>query len=207
VDPIKWLDNKEVVPELSSMRYGLDDNQGISRLDGLLSFANNEIKTVNALKNSLKEIYCQNVSAEFMFIEDEFEREWFIENYERIFSKKALVSNEEKIKLATLMLQFQEFDRFMNVKMPNIKRYGGEGAESMVAFFHNVLKLAAQNDVSSIVLGMPHRGKLNSLATIFRHPPARIFRKYKGLPEFGSDAKAMMDITNHFSKNSYSKIF
>jgi len=28
----------------------------------------------------------------------------------------------------------------------------------------------------------------------------KIFRKYRGLPEFGDDAKAMMDIPNHFSK-------
>jgi len=97
------------------------------------------------------------------------------------------------------MLEFQEFDRFMNAKLPSIKRYGGEGAESMVGFFRTLLNLAANEGIDTIVLGMPHRGKLNSLVTLFKQRPVKILRKYRGLPEFGDDAKAMMDIPNHFS--------
>jgi probable 2-oxoglutarate dehydrogenase E1 component DHKTD1 len=199
-DPIKWLDTKEQVPELEMSRYGLLESEELTGLDGIVAFSDAEIKNVGDLKIKLNEVYCSNVSAEFSYIEDEYEREWFTENYEKMLEDKAFISNEEKREIATEMLQFQEFDRFMNAKMPTIKRYGGEGAESMVVFFRNLLKLAAQDEVSSIILGMPHRGKLNSLATIFKHKPARIFRKYKGLPEFPEDGKAMMDIPNHFSK-------
>lgn len=200
VDPIKWLDGKELVPEIEFARYGLEEGQELAGLDGLVSFSDSQIRTVGDLNKKLKEIYSQNVSAEFTFIEDEFEREWFTENYEKMLEEKAFITNEEKRSLATTMLQFQSFDQFMNLKMPAIKRYGGEGAESMVAFFTNILRYSALDNVSSIVLGMPHRGKLNALVALFRHRPARIFRKYRGLPEFGDDAKAMMDIPNHFSE-------
>lgn len=50
---------------------------------------------------------------------------------------------------------------------------------------------------------MPHRGKLNALATLFQQRPVKIFRKYRGLPEFGDDVKAMMDIPNHFSEDIF----
>lgn len=63
--------------------------------------------------------------------------------------------------------------------------------------------LAAQNDVRNIVLAMPHRGKLNLLTTIFKTPPAKIFHKFKGFPEFPSDVKAMGDIANHFRKYTF----
>lgn len=119
-----------------------------------------------------------------------------------MLEEKTFISNEEKRELATQLLQFQEFDRFMNAKLPSIKRYGGEGSESTVAFFRKLLSSAAKEDINSIVLGMPHRGKLNALVTLFKQRPVKILRKYKGLPEFGEDAKAMMDIPNHFSKNS-----
>lgn len=196
VDAIQWLDNKERVPELEIARYGLDVNQAVTRLAGIVSFNDSKIRTIGDLRVKLNEAYCDNVSAEFSFIDSEFEREWFTENYEKMIEEK--VTDDEKRTLAMEMLKFQELDRFMNVKMPAIKRYGGEGAEGMVAFFGNLLRSAANSDASHIVLGMPHRGKLNSLATIFKHRPARIFRKYRGLPEFQENVKAMMDIPNHF---------
>lgn len=186
---------------MEAARYGLSETQELTALEGLVFFSDSEINTVADLKKKLNETYCQNVSAEFNFIESECEREWFAENYEKLLEEKAFLGNEEKRQLATQLLQFQEFDRFMNAKLPSIKRYGGEGSESTVAFFRNILSSAAKDDVDTIVLGMPHRGKLNALATIFKQRPAKIFRKYKGLPEFGDDAKAMMDIPNHFSKH------
>jgi probable 2-oxoglutarate dehydrogenase E1 component DHKTD1 len=86
----------------------------------------------------------------------------------------------------------------MNAKLPSIKRYGGEGSESTVAFFKTLLSSAANDDINTIVLGMPHRGKLNCLFTTFKQRPAKLFRKYRGLPEFTEDVNAMMDIPNHF---------
>lgn len=186
---------------MEAARYGLSETQELTALEGLVFFSDSEINTVADLKKKLNETYCQNVSAEFNFIESECEREWFAENYEKLLEEKAFLGNDEKRQLATQLLQFQEFDRFMNAKLPSIKRYGGEGSESTVAFFRNILSSAAKDDVDTVVLGMPHRGKLNALATIFKQRPAKIFRKYKGLPEFGDDAKAMMDIPNHFSEH------
>lgn len=190
-----------MISEIEPSRYGLDELQELVALDGLVFFSDSQVKTVADLKNKLNEIYCQNVSAEFTFIESEHEREWFAKHYEKILEAKTFIGHEEKRSLATELLQFQEFDRFMNAKLPSIKRYGGEGSESTVAFFKTFLSSAAKHDVNTVVLAMPHRGKLNALATIFKQRPVKIFRKYKGLPEFGDDAKAMMDIPNHFSKN------
>lgn len=200
VNPISLVTEAEIVPELESSRYGLDENQKLSSLDGLVSFNSEQVRTVSDLQVKLTETYCTNVSAEFTFIESEYEREWFAENFEKLYEEKRLITNDEKRKLAKEMLEFQEFDRFMNAKLPSIKRYGGEGAESMVGFFRTLMNSAANEGIDTIVLGMPNRGKLNSLVTLFKQRPVKILRKYRGLPEFGDDAKAMMDIPNHFSK-------
>lgn len=201
VNAISTTTAKEHVPELDLSRYGLSENQELAGLEGLVAFSDSQINTVADLQQRLNEVYCQYVSAEFTFIESEAEREWFIENYEKMLEEKAFITNDVKRQLATQLLQFQEFDRFMNAKLPSIKRYGGEGSESTVAFFRTLLSSAANDEIDTVVLGMPHRGKLNCLVTLFKQRPVKIFRKYRGLPEFGSDAKAMMDIPNHFSKN------
>lgn len=192
--------NVEVVPELDLSRYGLEEGQVASGLDSLVSFDNSTVETISDLRKKLDETYCKNLSAEFSYIESEYEREWVRENFEQLLDEQKSIKSEEKRQLATQLLQFQEFDRFMNAKLPSIKRYGGEGSESTVAFFKSLLESAASGDIDTIVLGMPHRGKLNALVTLFKQRPVKILRKYRGLPEFGSDAKAMMDIPNHFSK-------
>lgn len=207
VNPLNLSAEKEHVPELEVSRYGLQENNEVSDLAGLVSFEDSRVENVAALNNKLNEIYCQNISAEFNFIESEYERAWFSENFERILEEKNSLSSEEKRKLATQMIQFQEFDRFMNIKLPSIKRYGGEGSESTVAFFRNLLLTSSENEIDTIVLAMPHRGKLNALATLFQQRPAKIFRKYRGLPEFSNDVEAMMDIPNHFSKTKNNEDF
>lgn len=78
----------------------------------------------------------------------------------------------------------------------------GEGAESLMSFFRQLMLLASQNEVKNLVLAMPHRGKLNLLTTLFNTPPAKIFHKFKGFPEFPSDVKAMGDIASHFRKHT-----
>jgi probable 2-oxoglutarate dehydrogenase E1 component DHKTD1 len=200
VNPIDYVAKTEIVPELETSRYGLSDSQQKISITSLVGFDHTSINTVGDLKSKLNEVYCQNVSAEFGFIENEYERQWFAENYEKLCEQKPLITVEEKRSLAKELLEFQEFDRFMNAKLPQIKRYGGEGCESILNFFRILFRSAGEADVSNVVLGMPHRGKLNSLVTIFNQRPVKILRKYRGLPEFGDDAKAMMDIPNHFSE-------
>ncbi|CRK91153.1 CLUMA_CG004838, isoform A [Clunio marinus] len=193
------LSKVENVPELDALRYGLELSHKLPFLEGLVGFSDARLENIGDLIAKLDETYCQKVSAEFSFIESECEREWFAENFEKLLDEKLSITKEEKIKLATELLQFQEFDRFMNIKLPSIKRYGGEGSESTVAFFRKLLNLSGSEEIDTIVLGMPHRGKLNALVTLFQQRPAKIFRKYRGLPEFGNDVVAMMDITNHYN--------
>lgn len=198
VSSLDEIAQKEHVPELEVSRYNLQEDQSISDLASLVSFTSSSVRSARDLKEKLTEVYCQKISAEFSFIESEFGPAWFAENFETILEEKKSLSSDEKRKLATQLLQFQEFDRFMNIKLPSIKRYGGEGSESIVALFRSLLISSAQNDIDTIVLGMPHRGKLNALATLFHQKPVKIFRKYRGLPEFPESAKTMMDIPNHF---------
>lgn len=183
------------VPEIDPQRYGLDENES-QNFRGLL---NNQIAagTVKQAQQFLCDTYCESASAEFSHIESEAEREWLIENFEKRHAT-ADVSVVEKREILELMLKSQAWDQFLATKFPTVKRYGGEGAESMMAFFHQLMLSAAECDVNDIVLGMNHRGKLNLLTTMLRCRPAKIFRKFKGLPEFPADAKAMGDIASHF---------
>ena len=51
-----------------------------------------------------------------------------------------------------------------------------------------------------VIIGMPHRGRLNLLTGMLQFPPVAMFRKMKGLPEFPPQQKGAGDVLSHLSK-------
>ena len=51
-----------------------------------------------------------------------------------------------------------------------------------------------------MIIGMPHRGRLNLLTGMLQFPPVAMFRKMKGLPEFPPQQKGAGDVLSHLSK-------
>uniref|UniRef100_A0A182N116 Transketolase-like pyrimidine-binding domain-containing protein n=1 Tax=Anopheles dirus TaxID=7168 RepID=A0A182N116_9DIPT len=200
IDPVRFQQGRDdagtKLPELDYARYGLGATDRVDPA-GLLSVPpTQQPLTLPELEQLLARIYCGTCSIELGFIESEEEREWLAARYEQLF--RAPRPNTERRELAELMLKSQAFDHFLAVKFPTVKRYGGEGAESMMAFYWELFRCAAEQDLRNVVIGMPHRGKLNVLTTMFGTRPAKIFRKFKGHPEFPGDAQAMCDIASHF---------
>ena len=56
-----------------------------------------------------------------------------------VTNRASLITDEERKRLAEEMLKSQNFDNFLATKFSNVKRYGGEGAESMMGFFVELL--------------------------------------------------------------------
>uniref|UniRef100_A0A182P7W8 Transketolase-like pyrimidine-binding domain-containing protein n=1 Tax=Anopheles epiroticus TaxID=199890 RepID=A0A182P7W8_9DIPT len=202
IDPVKFWPAAdepapgEKLPELQYARYGLGPGDRIDPR-GLLNVpAQQQPLTMAELDRLLARLYCGTCSIELGFIESEEEREWLAGRYEQLFQHET--TETERRELAELMLKSQAFDQFLAVKFPTVKRYGGEGAESMMAFYWELFRCAGEHELSNVVIGMPHRGKLNVLTTMFGTRPAKIFKKFKGHPEFPADAQAMCDIASHF---------
>lgn len=187
------------VPELEHHRYGLNENEQ-QNFVGILN-SNIASGSIREAKDFLNKTYCGNVSIEFMYIESEYEREWLAKNYEKLISERN-VSTSMKNEILELLVKSQTWEHFVAKKFPMIKRYGGEGAESMMAFFHQLCLLASKDDISHIVWALPHRGRLNLLTSIFKTPAAKIFHKFKGFSELPSDAIAMGDVASHFRKQN-----
>lgn len=122
--------------------YGLSKDE-IVNTAGMM-FTTSQQTTVCELEKLLNEIYCENVSAEFFYVQDAEEKEWLSENYERILQET--ISDGERKRVAELLIKSQAFDNFLATKFPTVKRYGGEGAESMLAFFERIFDLCAKGE-------------------------------------------------------------
>ncbi|XP_008552671.1 probable 2-oxoglutarate dehydrogenase E1 component DHKTD1 homolog, mitochondrial [Microplitis demolitor] len=183
--------------ELDPKRYGLELNDVVS-FTGILNTSKTE-GTVKEAVEILDNIYCNFIGAEFNYLETQEEREWFAEQIES--SENSILDYKTRRSILTEMLKSQAFDDFLAVKFVTFKRYGGEGAESMMAFLHEFFKLTAQNDLENIILCMPHRGRLNVLTGMLNFPPEKLFRKIRGLPEFPDGVQATGDVPSHFTSS------
>nr|CAD7590622.1 unnamed protein product [Timema genevievae] len=187
------------LPVLDPKRYGLD-KQETFKFSGILSTASEE-GTLQEAVQFLEKTYCDKISAEFedlevsIDFEEEEEREWFTKRIEQIGSED--VDKSMQVALATELLKSQTLDKFLATKFVTLKRYGGEGAESMMAFIMELLRLSAKDGVEQIVIGMPHRGRFNLLTGLLRLSPVQLFRKFKGLSEFPTNVKATGDVASH----------
>ena len=75
-----------------------------------------------------------------MIFQDERELQWLIQKYEDYLTNRdKVITDHERNRIAEEMLKSQNFDNFLATKFSNVKRYGGEGAEAMMAFFVELL--------------------------------------------------------------------
>ncbi|XP_072811092.1 2-oxoadipate dehydrogenase complex component E1 isoform X2 [Vicugna pacos] len=156
---------QENVPEIQALVQTL---QGPFNTTGLLNMGKEEA-SLEEVVAYLNHIYCGQISIETSQLQSQEEKDWFAKRFEEL--KKEAFTTEERKHLSKLMLESQEFDHFLAAKFATVKRYGGEGAESMMGFFYELLKMSAFSGVTDVIIGMPHRGRLNLLTGLLQFPP------------------------------------
>ncbi|KAJ8384333.1 hypothetical protein AAFF_G00205860 [Aldrovandia affinis] len=185
----------DLVPEISTLNGTL---HGPFNTSGLRHFGEAEASLEDVLAY-LDHTYCGHVSVETAQLETLQEKEWITDRFEEL--KKEAFTPEERRQLARLMLESQEFDHFLGTKFATVKRYGGEGAESMIGFFHELFRLSSYSGVTDLILGIPHRGRLNLLTGLLQFPPELMFRKMRGLSEFPEHSPATGDVLSHMTSS------
>jgi 2-oxoglutarate dehydrogenase E1 component len=91
------------------------------------------------------------------------------------------------------------FERFIASKYPNEKRFGLEGGESLIPGMKALIDRSVDLGVNSIVIGMPHRGRLNVLANVIRKPSEAILAEFA--PSTDPNEEAASDVKYHLGAN------
>lgn len=69
----------------------------------------------------------------------------------------------------------------MAKKFSSEKRFGLEGCEILIPAMKECIDVSTKLGTESIIMGMPHRGRLNVLANVCRKPLNQIFSQFAGL--------------------------
>ncbi|MET0473997.1 MAG: multifunctional oxoglutarate decarboxylase/oxoglutarate dehydrogenase thiamine pyrophosphate-binding subunit/dihydrolipoyllysine-residue succinyltransferase subunit, partial [Mycobacterium sp.] len=163
-------------PDLDVLTHGLTlwDLDRVFKVDG---FAGAEYKKLRDVLSVLRDAYCRHVGVEYTHILEPEQQKWIQERVEVKHDKPTVA--EQKYILSKLNAA-EAFETFLQTKYVGQKRFSLEGAETVIPMMDAVLDQAAEHGLDEIVIGMPHRGRLNVLANIVGKPASQIFSEFEG---------------------------
>src|SRR5262245_17161212 len=160
-----------------------------------------EIATVREILKILRRTYCRHIGVEFMHITSPAQKSWLQERIEGR-DKDITFTVEGKKAILNKLIEAETFERFADVKYTGTKRFGLDGAESMVPALEQIIKRGGQLGVREIVIGMAHRGRLNVLANVLSKPLRAIFNEFKGGSFKPDDVEGSGDVKYHLGASS-----
>tara|TARA_Y100000590_G_scaffold399392_1_gene482587 strand:+ start:38 stop:2455 length:2418 start_codon:yes stop_codon:yes gene_type:complete len=156
--------------------------------------------SINEIISSLKKIYCSTIGVEYMHISDPEEKVWFRNRLEKEENQLKFTNNGKKAILLKL-IQAEGFEKYLALKFVGTKRFGLDGAESLIPALEQIIKRGGQLGVKEIKIGMPHRGRLNVLANVLQKSYKRIFNEFAG--EFANTpSDSTGDVKYHLGASS-----
>ena len=177
LDPL-GLDKRGHHPELDYRSHGFTESD-LGRQIFINNLFGRERATLREIIAILRETYCGKIGVEYMHIQDPSERGWIQEKFEKRQNRPGPSTAVKKGILKTLTVA-ETFERFLDRRYTGTKRFGIEGAESLMPALEAILYRGNELGIREFVIGMPHRGRLNVLANFVGKPFAAIFSEFQG---------------------------
>ncbi len=186
--------------ELDPRTYGFSDAD-LDRpifLDKVLGL---EFGTIRQIVTILRRTYCQTLGIEFLHISNGAQKGWIQERIEGP-DKEITFTREGKRAILNKLVEAEGFEKFCDLKFTGTKRFGLDGAESMIPAMEQIIKRGGALGVREIVIGMPHRGRLNMLAQVMAKPHRAIFHEFKGGSSMPGEVEGSGDVKYHLGASS-----
>ena len=199
LDPLGLM-KRDKIDDLTIEFHGLTDNDLDEEFYTDTFIPNNKKMKLKDILQSLKEIYCGNIGLECNHIMESEERRWFQRKFENklqdySFDKKDRLNIYERLNSA------EGLAKYLSAKYPGMKRFGIDGAESLVPLVENVIQNFGSMGANQICFGMAHRGRLNLLVNVLGKLPSELFSAFD--EDFELDGASTGDVKYHlgFSSN------
>jgi 2-oxoglutarate dehydrogenase E1 component len=186
--------------ELDPRAYGFGDADLDRKifLDHVLGL---EFGTMREIVAICQRTYCQTLGIEFMHISDAQQKAWIQERIEGA-DKEITFTREGKRAILNKLIEAEGFEKYCDTKFTGTKRFGLDGGESLIPALEQIIKRGGNLGVKEIVLGMPHRGRLNVLTQVMGKPHRALFHEFKGGSAAPDDVEGSGDVKYHLGASS-----
>ena len=199
LDPL-GLEPEPDEAELEPRSYGFGDADMDRRifLDKVLGLDFASMREIVAI---LRRTYCQTLGVEFMHISNAAQKAWIQERIEGK-DKEIQFTREGKRAILNKLVEAEGFEKFSDVKFTGTKRFGLDGGESLIPALEQIIKRGGNLGVKEIVIGMPHRGRLNVLTQVMGKAHRAIFHEFKGGSVTPDEIEGSGDVKYHLGASS-----
>lgn len=199
LDPLRQ-EERSYHPELDPASYGFaeGDYDRPIFINGMLG---RETATLREILTILRKTYCDKIGVEFTHIQYPDQKLWIQQHIENINGTPSL-SAEEKREILDNLIEVEAFEEFLQVKYPGVKRFSVQGGDAAIAGLQAALHTASEVGVEEIVIGMPHRGRMNVLTTVMGKPYAEMFSLFHGNLDFPEWIDSSGDVKYHLGASS-----
>ncbi len=160
-----------------------------------------ETATMREIVALLRQTYCGPIGIEYMHIQDPTQKAWLQRRVEGA-PWATTVTKEEKKTLLQQLTEAEGFETFCQKRYVGTKRFGLEGGEVTIPALHAMIDTAARAGVNEVVIGMPHRGRLNTLVNVVRKPFTAIFSEFGGNSFKPDDVQGSGDVKYHLGTST-----
>ena len=169
---------RQYSPTLDIKNFGLDQD------DLTTVFSAGDIIGIGAASLAdiiihLERIYCESVGMEYMYIRHPERVNW-IQKWINKNGNHPNFNNDQKKQILKKLNEAVTFEQFLHTKYVGQKRFSLEGGESLIPALDALIETAALDGVEQFVVGMAHRGRLNTLTNIFGKSATDIFSEFDG---------------------------
>jgi 2-oxoglutarate dehydrogenase E1 component len=152
----------------------------------------------------LDNAYQKKIGVDFMHIPSVEQCEWIRNKFEL---KKPLPDFKKRRNFERFLWGIK-FAKYIAQKFNTQKRFGLEGLESVIPGLKLCCDTLSEMGANKILMGMPHRGRLNVLSNVVQKPLETIFAEFQGIvPNTAQDTYiASGDVKYHLG-TSYTKSY
>lgn len=186
--------------ELDPRSYGFVESDFDRKifLDHVLGM---EYATLREIVAICERTYCQTLGVEFMHITNPAQKSWIQERIEGP-DKEISFTREGRRAILMKLVEAEGFEKFCDLKFTGTKRFGLDGAESLIPALEQIIKRGGNLGVKEIVVGMPHRGRLNVLTQVMGKPHRALFHEFKGGSANPDAVEGSGDVKYHLGASS-----
>ncbi len=150
---------------------------------------------------ALRETYCGTVGIEYMHITSAEEKTWIQDRIEGIHNRTEF-TGRGKAAILERLVEAEGLEKFLHTRYPGTKRFGLDGGEALIPALEQILKRGSQLGIEEVVIGMPHRGRLNVLAHVLNKPYAAIFSEFQGASNKPEEVQGSGDVKYHLGTSA-----
>ncbi len=199
LDPL-GLQIPKAHPELDPRSYGFSpaDWDRPIFIDRVLG---RETANLREIVDVLRASYCGPIGVEFMHIQDPEQKAWIQRRIEGAPWVGAFDASAKR-EILQQLTEAEGFEAFCQKRYVGTKRFGLEGGEVTIPALHAIIETVVANGTNEVAIGMPHRGRLNTLVNIVKKPLSAVFSEFAGASFKPDDVQGSGDVKYHLGTST-----